>query len=340
MTLPTSQHEPTANSVAFYATFRIRLGIDSMILMSEPKSAYSVAPPTLSADESAEVIDTFREEWEFLSNFFPAPVMLEGITYLTTEHAFQAMKTREVAERYAVRGAPTPAVAKRKGKKVSLRESWETERFAVMEQVLRAKFSAPHLRDKLLATGDRILIEGNSWRDTTWGMVLDRASGQWRGRNELGKLLMKLREELRNEVEKGAVGGVTDGDGELIALALKMRTAAYAPYSKYQVGAAVRTGSGAVFGGCNVENASYGLCNCGERTAVFSAVAAGERVIRNVVVATDDGGSPCGACRQVLAEFAPRDGSPLWIVLINKEGAVVRETTIAELLPMAFNLRT
>jgi cytidine deaminase len=119
-----------------------------------------------------------------------------------------------------------------------------------------------------------------------------------------------------------------------------MRGAAYAPYSRYHVGAAVRTGSGAMFGGCNVENASYGLCNCGERTAIFSAVAAGERVISAVAVATDDGGSPCGACRQVLAEFAPRDGSPLRILLVDKAGEVVRETTIGELLPMAFNLQT
>ena len=128
-------------------------------------------------------------------------------------------------------------------------------------------------------------------------------------------------------------------DAELIALALRMRGVAYAPYSNYHVGAAIRTASGKIYAGCNIENASYGLCNCAERTAIFTAVADGERTVSEVVVATDDGGSPCGACRQVLHEFAPRDGSPLRVVLIDKTGRVVRDTAIAELLPWAFDLR-
>jgi cytidine deaminase len=83
--------------------------------------------------------------------------------------------------------------------------------------------------------------------------------------------------------------------------------AAYAPYSKFRVGAAVLTGSGKVYTGCNVENASYGLCNCAERTAIFSAIAAGEREIRAVTVytPTPTATSPCGACRQVINEFGP-----------------------------------
>lgn len=250
-----------------------------------------------------------------------------------------------------MRDAPTLASAKQKGKRVALRDDWETKRFAVMEQVLRAKFADPVLRGKLLATGDRPLIEGNSWRDTTWGMVRDAGMGGWRGRNELGKLLMKLRDELQagsegkpthgaeTTAEPTSMTEAAAGDAELIALAVQMRDAAYAPYSKYAVGAAVRAGSGTMYGGCNVENASYGLCNCAERTAVFTAVAAGERVITGVAVATDDGGSPCGACRQVLSEFAPRDGSLLRVVLVDRAGAVVRESDIAELLPFAFSLR-
>ncbi len=306
--------------------------------MSETKSVYNTNSADASQHDSPETIDTFRGEWDFLSNFYAVPIEMDGVTYPTTEHAFQAMKTREVAERYMVRDAPTPGAAKQRGKKVSLRENWDTERFAVMEQVLRAKFSDPVLRDKLLATGDRILIEGNFWRDTTWGMVRDKATGQWRGRNELGKLLMKLRDTLRNDAGEGSSANAASDDS-MIALALRMRDAAYIPYSHYAVGAAIKTVSGTVFGGCNVENASYGLCNCAERTAVFTAIAAGERVVVEVVVATEDGGSPCGACRQVLAEFAPRDGSPLRIVLVDNLGKVVRETTIAELLPMAFNLQ-
>ena len=82
---------------------------------------------------------------------------------------------------------------------------------------------------------------------------------------------------------------------------------AYAPYSKFRVGAAVLTSTGRLFAGCNVENASYGLCNCAERTAIFSAVAAGERKIRCVVVytPTKTATAPCGACRQVINEFGP-----------------------------------
>jgi cytidine deaminase len=122
---------------------------------------------------------------------------------------------------------------------------------------------------------------------------------------------------------------------DVIAAALAGRERAYAPYSNYRVGAGVQTDIG-VFSGCNIENASYGLCNCAERTAVFSAVAAGARNVLAVAVATGDGGSPCGACRQVLAEFAG-DECPIW--LLDSGGAVVLETTLGALLPRAFRLQ-
>jgi cytidine deaminase len=125
----------------------------------------------------------------------------------------------------------------------------------------------------------------------------------------------------------------------LIAAALSARKQAYAPYSRYQVGAAILTESGRITPGCNVENASYGLCNCAERTAIFTAACAGERTVVAVAVATEDGGTPCGACRQVLAEFSPRDDTPLVVLLLDRDGNVVTETTLSELLPMAFTLR-
>ena len=125
----------------------------------------------------------------------------------------------------------------------------------------------------------------------------------------------------------------------LIAAALDARKRAYAPYSKYSVGAAILTESGRITPGCNVENASYGLCNCAERTAIFTAACAGERTVIAVAVATEDGSTPCGACRQVLAEFSPRDSTPLVVLLLDKDGTVVTETTLAALLPMAFILR-
>ncbi len=108
---------------------------------------------------------------------------------------------------------------------------------------------------------------------------------------------------------------------------------AYAPYSKFPVGAAVLAESGKVYAGCNVENASYGLCNCAERTAIFSAIAAGERSIRAIAVytATRSPTLPCGACRQVMREFGP-----LSEVLASCDSAEVIETTLDALLPAAF----
>lgn len=108
---------------------------------------------------------------------------------------------------------------------------------------------------------------------------------------------------------------------------------AYAPYSKFRVGAAILTDGGKIFSGCNVENASYGLCNCAERTAIFSAVAAGQRNLRCVVVytPTKTATMPCGACRQVINEFGP-DARVISIC----DGRERIETTLAALLPGAF----
>jgi len=119
----------------------------------------------------------------------------------------------------------------------------------------------------------------------------------------------------------------------LIDAALKARQQAYAPYSKFPVGAAVLTEEGQVFIGCNVENASFGLTNCAERAAVFAAVAAGHRQFAAVAVATEGGYSPCGACRQVLAEFS--DDLPILIIDARSEGRV-EEVSLTELLPRRF----
>jgi cytidine deaminase len=123
---------------------------------------------------------------------------------------------------------------------------------------------------------------------------------------------------------------------QLIVEAKAARLKAYTPYSNFKVGAALLTKDGKVFHGCNVENASYGLCNCAERTAFFSAVAHGYRpgdFDKLVVVGeTDSPISPCGACRQVTLEMG---GNSLPVVLANLKGDI-RETTAAELLPEAF----
>ena len=118
----------------------------------------------------------------------------------------------------------------------------------------------------------------------------------------------------------------------LIDLAIEARRRAYAPYSRYPVGAALRTKSGKVFTGVNVENAAYPTSICAERTAVFKAVSEGEREFEVIAVVTDNGGSPCGSCRQVLAEF----GLDTIVLIANGDGKLLQETTVKELLPGAF----
>lgn len=118
----------------------------------------------------------------------------------------------------------------------------------------------------------------------------------------------------------------------LIELALTARQKTYSPYSNYAVGAALLTQSGAVYLGANIENAAYGLTICAERTAIFQAVLDGHRDFERIVVATRDGGSPCGSCRQVMAEFS----LDMIVTIVNEKGEITAEGTVLELLPYAF----
>ncbi|MBK8989010.1 MAG: cytidine deaminase [Chloroflexi bacterium] len=118
---------------------------------------------------------------------------------------------------------------------------------------------------------------------------------------------------------------------KLIQAAREVRQNAYAPYSRYRVGAAILLADGRIYTGVNVENASYGLSICAERTAVFKMVSEGRGEIVAVAVCTANAGSPCGACRQVLAEFA--DDVPVWLVDDKGNG---RDTTLYTLLPDHF----
>ena len=122
---------------------------------------------------------------------------------------------------------------------------------------------------------------------------------------------------------------------ELIRSALSVREHAYAPYSKYAVGAALLGADGAIYSGVNVENASYPLSMCAERSAIFKAVSEGVRSFTAIAVASDNGGSPCGACRQVLSEF----GLDMTVLILNAAGDVTLETTVSDLLPHAFTPR-
>jgi len=119
---------------------------------------------------------------------------------------------------------------------------------------------------------------------------------------------------------------------DLVALALEAREKAYAPYSHFPVGAALLAESGRVYAGCNVENASYGLSICAERVALFKAVAAGERRFKAIAVVTETMATPCGSCRQVLAEFG---GDELQVIVAAPEGQM-EIYTLGELLPASF----
>ena len=119
---------------------------------------------------------------------------------------------------------------------------------------------------------------------------------------------------------------------ELIEAATQARQWAYAPYSHYAVGAAVMTSSGRIYDGVNVENASYPNGICAERVAVFKAISEGERKFTAVAVVTSNGGTPCGACRQVLSEF----GLDIQVLLANPQGELLSESPLSDLLPGAF----
>lgn len=132
-----------------------------------------------------------------------------------------------------------------------------------------------------------------------------------------------------------AVSHTEDIREQLLAAAREARHRAYAPYSGYTVGAAVCDEDGRIFAGANVENASYGLSICAERVAIFRAASEGSRRIRAMAVVTRDGGTPCGACRQVLSEFAD-DDAIVWCA--SEEKATVEEYRLSDLLPFAFRL--
>lgn len=138
-------------------------------------------------------ITTFRGEHAFLSNFTYCTVEFDGLTYPSTEHAFQAAKTLDTEERKKIRDLKTPAETKAAGKKLKLRPDWETIKLDIMEDLLRKKFNQPKFADKLLATLDEELVEGNWWNDRFFGQCPVGV-----GENHLGRLLMKIRKELQD----------------------------------------------------------------------------------------------------------------------------------------------
>lgn len=144
-------------------------------------------------------IKEFKGPYRWLSNFHLTPVEFEGITYPSTEHAYQAAKTNVQEVREMMRDVPTCANVRRAGQLLPIGPEWHTTRkFEVMEEVLRYKFTHHEdLKQKLLATGDEELIEGTTWHDNCWGSCTCTKCGD-QGQNHLGRLLMQIREEIRN----------------------------------------------------------------------------------------------------------------------------------------------
>ena len=141
-----------------------------------------------------DMINRFRGDYYFLSNFYMAPIKYDGILFTNNEAAFQAQKCVESKDKERFSDL-NPSEAKKMGRCVALRKDWEKEKTRIMYEICYEKFSQnPRLKKALLDTGDEELIEENTWGDMIWGCV------DGIGENRLGKILMKVREELRNSV--------------------------------------------------------------------------------------------------------------------------------------------
>lgn len=137
-------------------------------------------------------IDSFKDEYSFLSNFYEAPVEYDGLLYTSSEAAFQAQKCCTKEERKQFQNL-NPSASKKMGRKVRMRPNWDNMKTDVMLEIVRNKFSQnPDLKEKLLATGSAYLEEGNWWGDKIWGVC----NGE--GENRLGRILMQVRDELRS----------------------------------------------------------------------------------------------------------------------------------------------
>lgn len=154
------------------------------------KTIYDAEGKMIPWEDVLKPISEFKGNYRFLSNFWHASIVFEGVTYPTTEHAYQAAKTLDMTKRQEIAQLSTPGEAKKAGRSVDLRDDWEDVKLGIMEVINEAKFQYPDLRDKLLATGDRQLVEGNTWGDRFWGVC----DGE--GENHLGHILMNIRKRL------------------------------------------------------------------------------------------------------------------------------------------------
>ena len=146
------------------------------------------------------IIDDFRDEYRFLSNFYVHPLEYKGLTYHSAEAAFQAQKCATEEEKVKYTLVKNPVVVKAMGKKEpGFPANWDEISYGIMEDILKAKFSVPERKEKLLATGDAELIEGNRWHDNKWGNCTCERCANKEGLNWLGQILTEIRNNLKNE---------------------------------------------------------------------------------------------------------------------------------------------
>jgi len=143
------------------------------------------------------MIERFEEEYCWLSNFFTSPIVYEGKQYKSVEHAYQAAKMRDEEWKEKIRQVSYAGKAKRLGRQGPMKHGWDGLKIPVMLMLLKLKFEIPELRQKLLATDDEFLKEGNEWHDNFWGDCFCSRCRRIKGSNYLGKLLMQVRDEIK-----------------------------------------------------------------------------------------------------------------------------------------------
>lgn len=146
------------------------------------------------------MINYFDGKFDFLSNFYPSMITDGEIWFPTVEHYYQAAKAKNKEDYKAIAAAPTPGKAKKLGREAEMRADWEEVKDDIMLEALRQKFSHKLLKEKLLATGEERLEEGNYWHDNIWGKCYCVECQNTVGQNKLGKMLMKIREEIKSSI--------------------------------------------------------------------------------------------------------------------------------------------
>ena len=144
-----------------------------------------------------KIIGPFKEEYNFLSNFYIHNISYNGIIFVSNEHAYQSMKATNYNDMILIASSKTPGQAKRAGNNIIKRPDWDTAKLRIMKDICRIKFKDPILKEKLINTKDSILIEINEWKDDFWGMYYK--NGELYGKNNLGKILMEIREENKTK---------------------------------------------------------------------------------------------------------------------------------------------